>query len=505
MEHVTSFDGTRIAYDANGSGPPVILVAGALGGRPTWQPLVHSLGDTVTTYAYDRRNRGGSSDAAKVNRCVPVAGAVERELEDLSALIDEAGGSAVLVGYSSGCQLAVLAAARDERVSGLVLYEPPYNDGSEDEAMAPGMPGRLAYLVSHDRSGDAVRTWLGEVVGLPEDMVAGIEASPEFATMEADAGSLVYDAALQSEHPTVRPVADGVRVPTLVVRGGDTWPFLATASQAVADLIPAAELRTVEGADHTLVPDAVAPAVLDLVARAGRATASTTFVICHGAGGSGWEWHLVRDELTARGHRVVATDMPSEDDGAGLADYADAVVSAVRAEYGDVDGRDVVVVGHSLGGFVAPLAADRLRARHLVLVAAMIPLPRETAGEWWQTSGFTATQREEYDDEVAAFLHDLDPDLAAEALRRSRNQSGRMMADPFPLPAWPDIPTSFLVFRDDRFFPAPFLHRLARERLGVEADEMPGSHAAYLSRPTELADRLLAYAGAAAPSAQPAT
>ncbi|WP_043502366.1 alpha/beta fold hydrolase [Georgenia sp. SUBG003] len=218
----------------------------------------------------------------------------------------------------------------------------------------------------------------------------------------------------------------------------------------------------------------------------------TTFAVVHGAGGSAWEWHLVRDELTARGHATVAVDLPSEDESADLWAYAETVVAAVRAAQAE----DVVVVAHSLGGFVAPLVAARIPVRRLVLVSAMVPAPGETAGEWWDTSGYreaTADARPDAD-EMALFLHDVDPELAAEALRRSRDQADRMMADPWPLAAWPDVPTSFLVPRDDRVFPSSFLRTHARERLGVTADEMPGSHCVYLSRPAELADRLVAYA-----------
>jgi pimeloyl-ACP methyl ester carboxylesterase len=262
----------------------------------------------------------------------------------------------------------------------------------------------------------------------------------------------------------------------------------------------------------------------------------TTFAIVHGAGGSAWEWHRVREELLARGHDVVAVDLPSEDESAGLEQYADTVVAAVTAAIDGTRSRespgDVVLVAHSLGGFVAPLVAARIPVRRLVLVAAMVPAPGETGDEWWETSGYLAAVRERaagrddaaerdagavrdddagHDDdaapdggaddadgpgaaEIATFMHDLDPALAAEALRRGRDQAGRIMSEPWPLTAWPDVPTSYLVLRDDRFFPASFLHQLARDRLGVEADEMPGSHAAYLSRPAELAERLVAYA-----------
>ncbi|MFD1504730.1 alpha/beta hydrolase [Georgenia yuyongxinii] len=241
----------------------------------------------------------------------------------------------------------------------------------------------------------------------------------------------------------------------------------------------------------------------------------TTFVIVHGAGGSGWEWHRVAGELRGRGHDVVAPDLPCEDETAGLAEYADTVVAAVQERARTAPGRPspgegparLVVVAHSLGGFTAPQVAERLGADRLVLVAGMVPLPGETGGQWWETSGYQRAARERADrdgvvarmdtDEevVATFMHDLEPALTAEALQRGRDQAGRPMSDPWPLTAWPDVPTSYLIFGDDRFFPPEFLRRMVRERLGIDADEMPGSHAAYLSRPAELAERLVAYAG----------
>ncbi|MFC7405528.1 alpha/beta fold hydrolase [Georgenia alba] len=233
-----------------------------------------------------------------------------------------------------------------------------------------------------------------------------------------------------------------------------------------------------------------------------------TVVICHGAGGTAWEWHRVRAELESAGHRVVVIDMPCDDESKGLHDCADAVVAAATAAGTDgagtdgsgTDGTGTVVVGHSLGGFVAPLVADRLGADHLVLCAAMIPAPGETADEWWEASGFTAAERPSYDGEIATFLHDVEPELAEEELRRARDQSASMMAEPFPLETWPEVPTSFVVFRDDRFLPAAFQRDLARRRLGIQSPaEVPGGHCAYLSHPAELAATILAVSRAAEP------
>jgi pimeloyl-ACP methyl ester carboxylesterase len=215
-----------------------------------------------------------------------------------------------------------------------------------------------------------------------------------------------------------------------------------------------------------------------------------TYVLIHGAGDTAWSWSFVGAELRERGHDVVAVDLPCDDDSAGLAEYTDTVVDAIG------DRGDLVVVAHSLGGFTAPLVCARVPADLMVLAAGMVPRPGETAGDWWASSGYTEAARAtpDYgDDEIAVFMQDVPPDLAAEMLAKGRDQSGTPMLDPWPLDAWPDVPTRYLLFRDDRFFPADFARRLARERLGVVADEIDGSHCAYLSRPAELAARLDAY------------
>lgn len=220
----------------------------------------------------------------------------------------------------------------------------------------------------------------------------------------------------------------------------------------------------------------------------------TTYVLIPGAAADSWYWHLVTAELTARGHDVVAPDLPCADDSAGLPEYADAVVEAVG------DRTDLVVVAHSFGGFTAPLVCDRLPVDLLVLVTAMIPVPGEPPGRWAAETGHAPARAEQDerdgrapDDDVALFLHDVEPGLAAEALARSPGQSGTPFGTPWPLGAWPDVPTKFLLCRDDRFFPAEFMRRVVRERLGLVPDEIDGSHSVMLSRPAELADRLEAY------------
>ncbi|MDI5975839.1 alpha/beta fold hydrolase [Amycolatopsis magusensis] len=211
-----------------------------------------------------------------------------------------------------------------------------------------------------------------------------------------------------------------------------------------------------------------------------------TFVLIHGGGGSGWDFHLLEPELRALGHDVVAPDLPIEDGANGLAEYADAVVAAVGAR------EDLVVLGHSFGGLVAPLVCDRLPVRLLVLLAGMIPRSGEPASDWWANTGYESTVDMEADP-IGAFLHDVPLELAEQALAKGRPQSGDSLGRPSPLVRWPDVPTRLLACRDDRFFPLEFLRRVARERLGMEPDVIDGSHSVPLSRPKELAARLDAY------------
>jgi pimeloyl-ACP methyl ester carboxylesterase len=209
-----------------------------------------------------------------------------------------------------------------------------------------------------------------------------------------------------------------------------------------------------------------------------------TYVLIHGAGSDSWYWHLVAPRLRSLGHDVVAVDLPCDNDDAGLEDYADTVVEAVG------DRRDLIVVAQSLGGFTAPLVCDRLPAALLVFVAAMVPRPGESAGEWWANTGH---EFPDPFDPAVVFTHDLPPDLAAASLRHLREQSGTPFEKPWPLEAWPDVPIRFLLCRDDRFFPADFQRRVVRERLGITPDEMDGGHLPALARPDELVQRLESY------------
>jgi pimeloyl-ACP methyl ester carboxylesterase len=212
-----------------------------------------------------------------------------------------------------------------------------------------------------------------------------------------------------------------------------------------------------------------------------------TFALIHGAGDVGWYWHLVEAELCGRGHDVVAPDLPCDDDTAGLSEYADTVLEAIG------DRSDLVVVAQSAGGFTAPLVCDRTPVELLVLVAGLIPAPGEMGRDWWRNTGYKSESRADSDDVVATFYHDVPPELAAEALARGRAQSDTPTEEPWPLEAWPDVDTRFLLCRNDRLLPADFLRRVVQERLGFTPDEIDAGHCVALSRPKELAERLDAY------------
>jgi pimeloyl-ACP methyl ester carboxylesterase len=222
-----------------------------------------------------------------------------------------------------------------------------------------------------------------------------------------------------------------------------------------------------------------------------------TFVLIHGAADTGWYWHLVEPQLRERGHDVVTMDLPCDDDSAGLAEYADSVVDAIGGR------RDLVLVAQSFGGFTAPLVCERVPVDLLVLVAAMIPSPGEAPNDYWTNTAWEPAKLDHVErpegmsaedaETIATFLHDVPPELAAEALRRVRDQSETPGKKPWPLKSWPDVPTRFLLCRDDRLFPADWMRGVVNERLGITPDEIDGGHCIALSRPKELADRLEGY------------
>lgn len=223
------------------------------------------------------------------------------------------------------------------------------------------------------------------------------------------------------------------------------------------------------------------------------------FALLPGAGCEPWIWHRVVPELQQRGHDTIAVRLPYDDQCAGLSEYADAVASGIGAR------EDVALVAQSIAGFVAPLVCARLPVRLLVLVNAMIPVPGETAGAWWEhvdhASAVAAVVAEhgpleswDAAAQVAIFLNDVEPALAAESANHVGPPGAGIFSSPLEIDAWPDVPTRALAGRRDRFFPLEFQRRVARERLQIELDEIDSGHSPMLARPEELSSRLTAYA-----------
>jgi len=261
METVVSKDGTTIAFDRVGKGPPLILVDGAFQHRAidlTSSRLAELLAPGVTVFHYDRRGRGDSGDTAPY--------AVEREIEDLEALIVGAGGSAHVFGMSSGAALALAAAAHGLPIVSLALYEPPFIVDDTRPLPPPGLAARYTELASEDRRGEAVALFLTKAVGLPDDMVAQLRNAPVWPALESVAHTLAYDAAVMGDTTigSVEPLKRwaSLQTPTLVIDGGDSPAWARNAVSAIAETLPHAERRTIEGQTHQVSADALAP-ILD--------------------------------------------------------------------------------------------------------------------------------------------------------------------------------------------------------------------------------------------------
>jgi pimeloyl-ACP methyl ester carboxylesterase len=261
MNTVTSRDGTTIAFDRLGEGPPVILVCGGSTDRMANAPLAALLADDFTVFNYDRRGRGDSGDT------LPYA--VEREIEDLDAVLAPAGGSAFLYGTSSGAALA-LEAARElpDKVTRLALWEPPYIP--EGYPRPPADTARTyTDLVAAGRRGDAVEYFMAKVVGLPPEFVAQARSAPFWAAQEALAHTLAYDATIMRDYSVPTERAASVSAPTLVIAGEASFPFMRETAQALAAAMPDAQTRTLEGQEHNVDPAVLAPVLTEFF-RAGR-------------------------------------------------------------------------------------------------------------------------------------------------------------------------------------------------------------------------------------------
>jgi pimeloyl-ACP methyl ester carboxylesterase len=257
MGTVTSRDGTMIALDQLGDGPPVVLVCGGSTDRMANAGLAAELASNFTVYNYDRRGRGDSGDTPPY--------AVEREVEDIAAVIEVAGGSAYLYGTSSGAALAMEAAASGLPVGKLALWEPPYNLNGR-----PDLPADTASvyreLVAAGRRGDAVEYFMAKVVGLPPEFVAGARNAPFWAQQEALAHTLAYDAEVMGDYTIPVERAKAVPVPTIVLVGEASFGFMGETADALARLIPNAQRRTLEGQRHDVDPVVLAAALREFFA-----------------------------------------------------------------------------------------------------------------------------------------------------------------------------------------------------------------------------------------------
>ena len=250
MNTVTSSDGTTIAFDRLGDGPPVILVCGASTDRRANASLAALLAERFTVFNYDRRGRGDSGDTPPY--------AVEREVEDIEALIDEAGGTAFVYGTSSGGALALEAAASGLAVTKLALWEVPF---SLDESRRPpaDLVERYDEMIAAGRRGDAVELFMAKVVGLPPEFVAYARTQPFWEAQEALAHTLAYDAMIMGDYSLPTERVASVTAPTLLMAGGASFPFMREAARALADILPDGQHRTLEGQEHNVSPEALAP------------------------------------------------------------------------------------------------------------------------------------------------------------------------------------------------------------------------------------------------------
>jgi pimeloyl-ACP methyl ester carboxylesterase len=257
MSQATSRDGTTIAFDRTGQGPPVILVVGAFNTRSTGAPLAASLASRFTVFTYDRRGRGDSGDAAPY--------AVAREIEDLAALLRAAGGEASVFGFSSGAVLALAAAAAGLAIPKLALYDSPSTAAAalspaHPLARCPGdHPAELAALIAAGRRGDAVEYFQAKVVGIPEQVVAQLRQAPFRPALEAMAHTLVYDATIVGDGRLAPELVAKVRQPTLAIAGGAGASFMREAAEDLARALPDGRALTLEGVTHDLVPAVLGP------------------------------------------------------------------------------------------------------------------------------------------------------------------------------------------------------------------------------------------------------
>lgn len=261
MDTVHSKDGTRIAYETTGSGPVLVCVGGALNDRGSAAPLAELLAPHLTVVTYDRRGRGGSGDTAPY--------AVEREIEDLAAVIDAAGGTAAVYGLSSGAVLALRAAAQGLPITRLALYEPPFTPDEPDRTRhARDHAAELTRRLAEGRPGDALEQFMTNV-GMPAELVGQMRHAPMWPALEALAPTLAYDSAVMDDAAGgVLPAATAAAVtaPALVLAGGASPAWMRDAASRLAGLLPAGTYRSLDGQTHDVAPDVLAPVLGEFLA-----------------------------------------------------------------------------------------------------------------------------------------------------------------------------------------------------------------------------------------------
>jgi pimeloyl-ACP methyl ester carboxylesterase len=250
MDKVRSSDGTTIAFDQLGVGTPVILVSGASTARAIHAQLAELLAEDFTVFNYDRRGRGDSGDTPPY--------AIEREVEDLHAVINEAGGAAAVFGNSSGAVLALHAAAAGLPVTKLALWEPPFMVDPDAPRRQQEYVAQLTELLDAGRRGDAMALFM-KTIGLPEAMIAGMRLAPMWPGMEALAHTLAYDATVMGDSTVPTGLVASIKTPTLVLDGSNTGAWAANSAQALTAALPNSQRHTLKDQDHNVAWDVLTP------------------------------------------------------------------------------------------------------------------------------------------------------------------------------------------------------------------------------------------------------
>ena len=259
MDTVRSRDGTTIAYDRRGSGPPVVLVGGALSDRRGARALSDALAPRFTVIAYDRRGRGDSSDTPPY--------VVEREIDDLAALIETVGPSAFVYGHSSGAVLSLRAADAGLPIPRLAIYEPPFIIDDSRPALPPDYDRHVDELIAAGKNDEAVEYFLRTGPLVPEAVIARSRGSPAWEGLMAMAPTIAYDNRVMdgtmAGDPTLLDRWASVAIPTLVLAGGASPAFMHRGAAALTGVLPDATMQVLEGQTHGAAPDVLAPVLLD--------------------------------------------------------------------------------------------------------------------------------------------------------------------------------------------------------------------------------------------------